>query len=103
MPEITKRMFAGEQFPPTEKLLVRMDDTRVPVEISTTLLKDGLGDPEAILVMERDLHRQRETQQVNRELAVMEERTRFAREIHDTVAQTLTGLVSRVDAVACIV
>lgn len=103
IPGIVQRMFEGEEFPPAETLLVRKDDTRLPVEIATTLIKDRLGNPEAILMMVRNLHRQRETQQVNRELAIMEERTRFAREIHDTVAQTLTGLVSQLDAVASIV
>ena len=40
-----------------------------------------------------DITERKRAQQAMRELAVVEERNRFAREIHDTLAQSLTGIV----------
>ncbi len=47
----------------------------------------------------RQLLQEQELQQANQELVVLEEQTRVAREIHDTVAQTLTALVTQLESI----
>ena len=53
--------------------------------------------------MVRDVTERKQAQQTlleqTRELAVLEERNRFAREIHDTLAQGFTGIVLQLEAV----
>ncbi|MBG0565577.1 sensor histidine kinase [Actinoplanes aureus] len=73
------------------------------------LITFGLATPLAALigtmirVMEREAIRRRELLTENARLArqagVAEERARLAREIHDTVAQGLTGIVTQLEAV----
>ncbi|MFD4640931.1 sensor histidine kinase [Lentzea sp. NPDC058436] len=77
---------------------------------STLLINLGVTTPMAILVgwiirvMEREVIRRREISErltllsaENARLHVLEERARVAREMHDTVAQGLTGIVTQLE------
>ncbi|MCH8939928.1 MAG: response regulator, partial [Chloroflexi bacterium] len=87
----------GRYLEKVERALVNNEGIAVPVEMWSRALIQGASEPTSIFLIARDLRQEHQTQQVNRELAVMEERTRLAREIHDTVAQTLTALVNQLD------
>lgn len=71
----------------------KQQEERLTAEASQKQLEVQVEEQAHQLVQEREL------QQVNQELAVLEERTRVAREIHDTVAQTLTVLVNQLDSI----
>ena len=83
----------GESGPPLEKEYVRKDGERVSVEIRGTVERDAGGEPMGLVAVVTDITERKRAQQAMRELAVVEERNRFAREIHDTLAQSLTGIV----------
>ena len=44
--------------------------------------------------------RGRQREEMEREAGVLQERQRLAREIHDTIAQDLTGIVAQLEAAA---
>ena len=52
----------------------------------------------AILVQAQDITERKKAQDVLRQLAVVEERNRIAREIHDTLAQAFTGILVQLEA-----
>ena len=58
--------------------------------------RQALARLEAALVENAGLHAQLLTQA--REAGVLDERQRMAREIHDTIAQGLTGIVTQLEA-----
>ncbi len=78
----------------------RKDGTTFPVEGRMALIE--LGGRQTILALARDLTERKQAEdkllQQARELAVVEERNRLAREIHDTLAQSLTGLSIQLEA-----
>lgn len=53
---------------------------------------------DAILVQAQDITERKRAQEVLRKLAVVEERNRIAREIHDTLAQGFTGILVQLEA-----
>jgi len=63
---------------------------RVPVEISASSIT--LSGRQCILALVRDITERRRSEQVLRDLAVLEERNRLARELHDSVTQALYSL-----------
>jgi two-component system, NarL family, sensor kinase len=65
---------------------------RVELEARTRTLLRGVGDLVGLALRTARLSAE------GRELAVLEERTRLAREIHDTLAQQLTGIVLQLEA-----
>jgi signal transduction histidine kinase len=52
----------------------------------------------AILVQAQDITERKRAQNALRQLAVVEERNRIAREIHDTLAQAFTGILVQLEA-----
>ena len=82
----------------------RKDGSLFPAYISATLLKNRAGEPTGILAVVRDITDLKEAQATvhelerKHEMAVLEERNRMAREIHDTLAQGLTGIIWQLTA-----
>lgn len=68
----------------------------VPTEISASTAE--FAGRRCIIAMVRDITERQQAAQAHRELAVMEERTRLAREIHDPIAQGLTGIIWQFNA-----
>jgi PAS domain S-box-containing protein len=68
----------------------------IDVEITAYPLYFG-GRP-AVLVQAHDITERKRAQETLRKLAVMEERNRIAREIHDTLAQAFTAIVVQLEA-----
>ena len=68
----------------------------VPAEISASTTE--FAGRRCIIAMVRDIAERQQAAQAHRELAVMEERTRLAREIHDSIAQGLTGIIWQLNA-----
>ncbi|MBI2846220.1 MAG: sensor histidine kinase [Chloroflexi bacterium] len=66
----------------------------IPVEITRTALRDAQGKISGYVSVVRDI-----SQRVAQEMAVLEERGRIARDIHDGVAQDLAFLLLKADLV----
>ena len=69
----------------------------LPAEISASCITDA-DDRPAIIAMVRDISERKEAEEAQRELAVLEERNRLAREIHDSLAHGLTGIIWQLNA-----
>ena len=68
----------------------------LPAEISASNIEFA-GRP-CIIAMIRDITERKQAEDAQRELAVLEERARLAREIHDSIAQGLTGIIWQLNA-----
>ena len=77
---------------------IRKDGTSVDVGIWTAPLLDATGRVTGVMSLITDLTTRKEAEQTVRDLAVLEERNRMAREIHDTMAQGFTGIVLQLEA-----
>ena len=87
----------------------------LPAEISASAVNityddtsgdDTSGEPaenRQIIAMIRDITERRQAESVERELALVEERNRLAREIHDSLAQGLTAIIWQLNASEMIV
>jgi len=62
----------------------------IPAEISASSIE--IGDKPCIVALVRDITERRSTEQALQEIAVLEERNRLARELHDSVTQSLYSL-----------
>ena len=80
---------------PLQYRLKTKDGDWKSVEARRTPIYDGEGILVAVEGIVRDMTEQRRADQALRELAVVEERTRLAGEIHDTLAQSLVAIVIR--------
>ena len=70
----------------------------VPAEISASAIEiDGRN---CIIAIVRDITERKEAETTLLELTVMEERSRLAREIHDTLAQSFTAIIWQINAAA---
>src|SRR5688572_7288937 len=78
--------------------LRRKNGTPFPVEVRLVRYRTDHG--EVIIDICRDItkRRQAETAKVKAEVALVEERNRMAREIHDTLAQSFTGILLQLEA-----
>src|SRR5438094_8572345 len=78
--------------------LRRKDGTIFPVEVR--LVRHAAGDGEVIIAICRDITRRREAEEARAraEIALLEERNRMAREIHDSLAQSFTGILLQLEA-----
>lgn len=99
----TLRSFAGSvmehgQGWTNELTCVTKNGLILPAEISAALLEIN-GRP-CIIALVRDITERKQAEAVQKELAVLEERTRLAREIHDSIAQGLTGIIWQLNVVA---
>jgi PAS domain S-box-containing protein len=68
----------------------------LPSEISASTI-DVAGQTR-LIAMIRDITERRQAERAQRELAVVEERNRLAREIHDSLAQGLTAIIWQINA-----
>lgn len=86
---------------PFEKEYVRKDGARIPVLLGAALLEPSRRHCVAFIV---DLTERKQSEEALRQAeeqrqreAVLRERNRLAREIHDTLAQALTGIVIQLE------
>lgn len=78
--------------------LRRKDGTSFPAEIR--LVRYSAAGRDVIIAICRDIARRRQAEAatVKAEVAMLEERNRMAREIHDTLAQSFTGILLQLEA-----
>ena len=77
----------------------RKDDSPIDIGIWTAPLRDASGAISGLMGVVSDLTERKRAEKTMRDLAVLEERNRIAREIHDTLAQGFTGVVVQLEAV----
>ena len=70
--------------------------TYLPSEISASTVE--IGGQTLLVAMIRDTTERQQAEETSRELAVLGERNRLAREIHDTLAQGLTAILWQINA-----
>ena len=101
-PETMRSLWAGMQpgSPVTlEDELRRRDGSTLPVEVRLVGFEPAEGGRVFIGIC-RDItkRRQAEAARAKAEVAILEERNRMAREIHDTLAQGFTGILLQLEA-----
>ena len=72
------------------------DGVNLPAEISASSIEVAQG--KQIIAIVRDTSERMQAEAVERELALVEERNRLAREIHDSLAQGLTAIIWQLNA-----
>ena len=70
----------------------------LPVEISASVIE--IEGRDCIIAIVRDITDRKEAESTLLELTVMKERSRLAREIHDTLAQSFTAIIWQINAAA---
>ena len=81
-----------------EVKLRRKDGTEMDCLLTATRRLDEDGSSLGVQGIIRDITERKQAEEQRRELAVVEERNRMAREIHDTLAQGFTGIVLQLEA-----
>src|SRR5438067_10265452 len=78
--------------------LRRKDGTIFPAEVR--LVRYAAGNREVIIAICRDITKRREAEEARARagIAMLEECNRMAREIHDSLAQSFTGILLQLDA-----
>ena len=76
----------------------RKDGTTFPIEARGGLIE--LDGRKVAFALVRDVTERKRAEETRRQLTVVQERTRLAREIHDTLAQSLTAMLMQLDAAA---
>ncbi len=89
----------GDRLDSREMRFRRKDGTPIEVGIWTAPLRDTGGAVSGMMGVVTDLTERKQAEKTMRDLAVLEERNRIAREIHDTLAQGFTGVVVQLEAV----
>ena len=81
-----------------EYQMVKKNGEVMDVLLSGISKKDQSGEMEYSQAFIVDVTEQKRTEETRRQLAILEERNRIAREIHDTLAQSLMGILMQVEA-----
>ena len=93
-----ERVLQGESPPGLEMQRRRKDGSRIDVGIWAAPVRDDEGEMSSVMVVVEDLTARQLVEETRRELAVLEERNWLAREIHDTLAQGLIGIIWQLNA-----
>ena len=88
----------GDRLESREMRCQRQDGSPIDIGIWTAPLRDASGGTSGMMGVVSDLAERKRAEATMRELAVLEERNRIAREIHDTLAQGFTGVVVQLEA-----
>ena len=78
--------------------LRNLDGARIDCLLTATRQLDAEGNSLGVRGIIHDITERKQAEQTMRELAVLGERNRMAREIHDTLAQGFTGIVLQLEA-----
>ena len=81
----------------TEKRYVRKDGNLIWCDVTVNMVRDPGGWPSRSLAVIRDITEYKRLEQEKRRAAVLAERNRLARDIHDNLAQGLAGLVLQLE------
>ena len=76
----------------------RKDGGSIDVGVWTAPLRDAEGATSGVMAVIADLTERKKAESTLQEMAVLEERNRVAREMHDTLAQGFTGIVLQLEA-----
>lgn len=90
---------SGDRLDSRETRFRRKDGSPIDIGIWTAPLRDTGGAVSGMMGVVSDLTERKRAEKTMRDLAVLEERNRIAREIHDTLAQGFTGVVVQLEAV----
>ena len=93
-----ERLLRGETLTGLEVRRQRKDESPIDVGIWPAHLRNAEGAISGMMAVIADLTDRKEAEATLRDLAVLEERNRMAREIHDTMAQGFTGIVLQLEA-----
>lgn len=89
----------GDRLVSRETRCRKKDGAYIDIGVWTAPLRDASGRVSGITGVVSDLAERKRAEETMRDLAVLEERNRIAREIHDTLAQGFTGVVVQLEAV----
>ena len=81
-----------------EVSLLKKDGTEVDCLLTATRQTDAPGNSLGVMGIIHDISERKRAEEQGRDLVVLQERNRVAREIHDTLAQGFTGIVLQLEA-----
>lgn len=90
--------FPGDRRDSRESRFHKKDGSPIDVGIWTAPVRDAAGGVSGMMGVVSDLTERKRAEKTMRDLAVLEERNRIAREIHDTLAQGFTGVIVQLEA-----
>ena len=94
LPEFLKTGYAKD----VEYQMLKKSGDVIDVRLSAIADRDEAGEIRRTLAFIDDVTERKRAEQALRELVVLEERNRIAREIHDSIAQGLTGIIWQINA-----
>ena len=92
------RTLDGEPLIGYETRRRKKDGGSIDVGVWTAPFRDADGDVGGVMAVIADLTERKKAESTLQEMAVLEERNRMAREMHDTLAQGFTGIVLQLEA-----
>ena len=94
LPEFRKTGYAKD----VEYQMLKKSGEVIDVRLSAIADRDEAGEIKRTLAFIDDVTERKRAEEALRELVVLEERNRIAREIHDSIAQGLTGIIWQINA-----